>query len=69
MRRSPSPSIYEARVAAVAAVKEASENLAYWTRQKVVRTHPAGIDEAAARVSVWKTTLAAREAKLESLDR
>lgn len=60
-------SAFEIRMNAAAAVKEARENVGYWQNQKIMRTQPPAIAEAAARVSVWKTTLAAREAKLDAL--
>ena len=54
------PSIRQLEAAAI----EASENLAYYRRQVVVRTNLQGIAEAKVLVAAWTTTLAARTAAL-----
>jgi hypothetical protein len=45
-------------------VAEAQFNYAYWKRQAITRETQPSIAEAKALAAVWKTTLAARAAKL-----
>ena len=47
-----------------AAVEEAQFNLAYYSRQAVIRTNPVASAEAKGLVAAWQTTLAARMAAL-----
>lgn len=47
-------------------VKEAAENHAYWNRQSHIRQNKDAAAQAAALARVWKTTLTARQDKLEA---
>lgn len=56
-----------AKASAVAAIREARENVQYWKRQQVLRERPDAKADAGARVLVWQSTLQAREQALENL--
>jgi len=47
-----------------AALKDATENLAYWKRQAVIRENPTAKAEAAGLAGAWEYTVKARRAAL-----
>jgi hypothetical protein len=60
-------SLYHQKSQMVQDLNEARRELAYWQRQKALRPPGHSRTQAGARVLVWTTTLASREAALKAL--
>lgn len=60
----PTPTL---RQSLEATIKESRENIAYWTRQKVLAINPQAKAEAGARVLLWQGNLKAHLEKYAAL--